>query len=65
MWNKRLEFWFDSLDFYFFCDVGVKYLKWAKLGELVAKILINCFEAVKLTEILTQQQLGANSVCKV
>ena len=38
-----------------FCDVGVKYLKWSKLGELVAKILINCFKAVKFTEILTQQ----------
>ena len=42
MWNKRLEFCFDSLLFYFFCDVGVKYLKCSKLEELVAKILINC-----------------------
>ena len=42
-------------------DLGVKYLKWSKLRELVAKILINCFKAVKFTEILTQQssRLGA------
>ena len=50
------------------CDIGVKYLKWSKLRELVAKILINCFKAVKFTEILTQQRCsltvagGSNSI---
>ena len=51
-WNSpQILSWFLRL-----CDVGVKYLKWSKLGELVAKILINCFKAVKFTEILTQQR---------
>ena len=50
------------------CDIGVKYLKWSKLRELVAKILINCFKAVKFTEILTQHRCsltvagGSNSI---
>ena len=37
LFDKVLEFRSDSLDFYFFCDVGVKYLKWSKLEELAVK----------------------------